>query len=265
MDSTPPAQERDPALDAKIQIALQSTIDILQQRCQDKLAYLQQLREEATKKRHERTKPYTPEEQPLAILRAEEARLHAEIARLHKDKETEQPVLPELMRLRVREMIKDTIDQYREAIPQLQAELEETQQELAVERQTLQESTEIKQALEERLVDLERIIESEASQESSQGRQRLAEARRRVQFLMQELTKFIETHYPPSSSNPRERTLKIILEDLMNLSVQNTVDPYLSLRPGEYYPPDVERLIVAGIAVRHPRDAQKLRLVDFYS
>ncbi|KAF9166305.1 hypothetical protein DFQ26_008203 [Actinomortierella ambigua] len=265
MENKPPAQERDAALDAKHTVVLQSTIATLHQRCQDKLAHLHQLREQAAKKRHVRTKPYTAEEQPLAILRAEQARLQAEIARLQKDKETEQEVLPELMRLRVREMIKDTIDQYREAIPQLQAELEETQQELAAEQQTLQESVEIKRSLEERLADLDRYIESGASQESSQGRQRLTEARRRVQYLMQELTKFIEEHYPPSSSNPRERTLKMILEDLMNLSVQNTVDPYLLLQPGEYYPPDVERLIVAGIAVRHPRDAHKLRLVDFYS
>ncbi|KAG0244579.1 hypothetical protein BGW41_007342 [Actinomortierella wolfii] len=162
-------------------------------------------------------------------------------------------------------MIKYTIEQYQSAIPRLQAELEETQQELAAEQQTLRESEEIKRSLEERLADLERVIESGASQEVSEGRQKLAEARRKGQFLMKELAKFIEEHYPPSSSNPRERTLKMILEDLMNLSVQNTVDPYLTLQPGEYYPPDVERLIVAGIAVRHPRDAQKLRLVDFIS
>ncbi|KAF9321498.1 hypothetical protein BG003_001620 [Podila horticola] len=59
--------------------------------------------------------------------------------------------------------------------------------------------------------------------------------------------------------------LKNILEDIMNLSVSSPGDPYLVLEPGSYYPPHIEQLINAGVAVRHPRDAQRLRLVDFYS
>lgn len=59
--------------------------------------------------------------------------------------------------------------------------------------------------------------------------------------------------------------LKQVLEDIMNLSVSQPADPYLVLVPGEYYPPHIEQLINAGVAVRHPRDSQRLRLIDFYS
>lgn len=57
--------------------------------------------------------------------------------------------------------------------------------------------------------------------------------------------------------------LKFILEDLMNLAVINPSDPYLRLEKGTYWTPYIETIVKAGIAVRHPEDSFRIRLVDF--
>ncbi|KAG0282783.1 hypothetical protein BGZ98_006606, partial [Dissophora globulifera] len=101
------------------------------------------------------------------------------------------------------------------------------------------------------------------SQESSQRRQVVLETQAQVRELMRELTRFLGKHYPPVQPQNDDLTtfqLKDVLEDIMNLSVSQPSDPYVVLVPGEYYPPHIEQLINAGIAVRHPRDSQKLRL-----
>ncbi|KAG0195951.1 hypothetical protein BGX28_000332 [Mortierella sp. GBA30] len=177
-------------------------------------------------------------------------------------------VLPEVTKLKVRQMIQDSIHDYGVMIPRLKQELAETQAELTSEKQLLKELQEIQRALQARREDLARSIESASNEESSQGRQKMLEARLQVQELMRELTGFLSRHYPPiqpDDDDPTVFELKHVLEDIMNLSVSRPSDPYVVLVPGEYYPPHIEQLINAGIAVRHPRDAQRLRLVDFYS
>lgn len=49
----------------------------------------------------------------------------------------------------------------------------------------------------------------------------------------------------------------------MNLAVIHPSNPYIQLEQGTYWPPYVETLIKAGIAVRHPDDALRIRLVDY--
>ncbi|KAG0031794.1 hypothetical protein BGZ81_000564 [Podila clonocystis] len=227
--------------------ALQATREALYQRCQEKLKAL---------------------DQQMEILRMEQRRLQYLVRRLKASKETVFDELPEVTRLRVNQSVQDSIHGYEIGTPLLKTEMEDTKQELAAENQTLKEALEIKEALNARLADLAKAIEKGTSQESSQGRQKLLEARLQVQELMRELTGFLNIHYPPiqpDDNDPAVFHLKNILEDIMNLSVSSPGDPYLVLERGNYYPPHIEQLINAGIAVRHPRDAQRLRLVDFYS
>ncbi|KAF9336961.1 hypothetical protein BG006_006776 [Podila minutissima] len=155
----------------------------------------------------------------------ERRRLQYHVQRLKASKETVFDELPEVTRLRINQSVQDSIHGYEIGTPLLKAELEDTTQELAAENQTLKESLEIKEALNARLADLAKAVEKGTT-------------------VFQ---------------------LKTILEDIMNLSVSSPGDPYLVLERGSYYPPHIEQLINAGIAVRHPRDAQRLRLVDFYS
>ncbi|KAF9989810.1 hypothetical protein BGZ75_004812 [Mortierella antarctica] len=206
--------------------------------------------------------------QQLEILRLEEARLQFDYQKIQSNRDVYPEALPEVTTLKVRQMVQDSIRDYGIVIPRLQQELTDTQAELASEKKLLSELNEIKRALQARREGLALSIESSSTLESSQGRQKMLEARIQVQELMRELTGFLSRHYPaiqPDDDNPATFELKHVLEDIMNLSVSRPSDPYVVLVPGEYYPPHIEQLINAGIAVRHPRDAQRLRLVDFYS
>ncbi|KAI8596182.1 centromere-associated protein K-domain-containing protein [Dissophora ornata] len=265
----PPQRPLDPAFIKKRKDILKATGEILHQRCLEKMERLRQLKQE-----HAKAQPTPPrdrntlDDQRLAILRLEEARLQAEYDRIQANQEVFPQVVPEVMKLRTRQMVQDSIYDYGVVIPLLKKELDETKAELASEKQLLKELKEINQALQARRKDLAKLTESGMSHESSERRQALLKTREHVQELMRELTKFLGRHYPPIQPDPDDPTtfdLKDLLEDIMNLSVSQPSDPYIILIPGEYYPPHIEQLINAGIAVRHPRDSQKLRLIDFYS
>jgi centromere protein K len=49
----------------------------------------------------------------------------------------------------------------------------------------------------------------------------------------------------------------------MNLAVTRPADPFLRLQPN-HWPPHVELLLRAGIAVKHPQDGGRLKLVEFH-
>ena len=54
-----------------------------------------------------------------------------------------------------------------------------------------------------------------------------------------------------------------MLEELLNAAVSTAADPYLPVLPS-YLPAYVELLLRAGIAVKHPRDPTRWKLVDFH-
>ncbi|KAF9999219.1 hypothetical protein BGZ79_007164 [Entomortierella chlamydospora] len=264
-----PVQYDSAALLRKREDALRATGEILHQRCLKKMERLNQLRMERSKNPPPTVKAAsTFQDQQLAILRLEEARLQAECDKLRTNSEVHPEVLPEVAKIRVRQTVQDCIRDYEVMLPHLAKELDDTKAELVSEKKLLKELQEINRALQARRKDLKKLVESGVSQESSQGRQKMLETRVKVQELMRELTGFLSRHYPPVQPDPDDPAtfeLKHVLEDIMNLSVSQPADPYVVLVPGEYYPPHIEQLINAGIAVRHPNDAQKLRLIDFYS
>ncbi|KAF9147142.1 hypothetical protein BG015_011251 [Linnemannia schmuckeri] len=270
--TSPRVIERDAAFYKKREETLRTTGEILHERCVDKLERLNQLREEVAKKQQSTIPPLrnatSLQDQQLAILRMEEARLKAEQQKIRANRNVFPEVLPEVNKLRVRQSVHDSIHEYAIMLPHLKQELEETQAELTGEKQLLKELKEIRRALQARRQDLATTGDSVANQQSSQGRTKMMETKVLVQELMRELTKFLARYYPPIQPYDDDTTvydLKQVLEDIMNLSVSRPADPYLVLVPGEYYPPHVEQLINAGVAVRHPRDSQRLRLIDFYS
>ncbi|KAK3818469.1 MAG: centromere-associated protein K-domain-containing protein [Benniella sp.] len=259
----------DPEYVRRREESLRATGEILRQRCNAKLERLNQLKQEYANKQSPPPKSAdTLQDQQLAILRLEEARLRADVNQIQANQEITPEFLPELASLRARQMILGSIRDYNIMLPRLKKELEETRAELASETQLLNELKEIHQALQTRRKDLAKTVESGMSQDNNKTKQAIRERRTHVQDLTRELTMFLKKHYPPIQPDPNDPTvfeLKDILEDIMNLSVSQPADPYVDLVHGHYHPPHVEQLINAGIAVRHPRDSQKLRLVDFYS
>ncbi|KAF9919376.1 hypothetical protein BX616_005419 [Lobosporangium transversale] len=257
---------------------LRTTGEILYQRCIVKMEHLQQLKDKYVKNQQQFSSSLSNSgrtiqsqhlnTQQVAILRLEEIRLQAELDKIRAKQESAPDILPEVTKVRVRRMVQDSIQSYAQMTPRLSMELEETKAELASENQLLKELKEIHRALQARRRDLKKSVESGINQEIVQERQKLQQLRDHTGELMKELVHFLAKHHPPIQPDPDEKAefeLKHILEDIMNLSVSQPEDPYVVLVPGKYYPPHIEHLINAGIAVRHPRDSQKLRLINFYS
>lgn len=105
--------------------------------------------------------------------------------------------LSEVNKLRVRQSIHDSIHELAIMLPHLKQELEETQAELAGEKQLMKELQEIRRALQARRQDLATSGEAISSQQSTQGRTKMMETKVLVQELMRELTKFLARYYPP--------------------------------------------------------------------
>lgn len=132
------------------------------------------------------------------------------------DRDVYPEALPEVTKLKVRQMVQDSIRDYGIVIPRLQQELADTQAELAAEKKLLNELNEIKRALQARRHGLAQLIESTSTVESSQGRQKMLEARLQVQELMRELTGFLSRHYP--AIQPDVRNIKAQVPHTSTLS-----------------------------------------------
>ncbi|GJJ69953.1 centromere protein K [Entomortierella parvispora] len=254
--------------DQRREASLRETGEILRQRCLTKIEKLNELKDQIAKKQSKDQSGMKTGDPATEILKLEEARLRYDLNLVSSKTDPDVEPLPELTKIRVQRMVQDSIQDYAVMTPLIRKELEDTRKDLTAEKLLLKELNEINRALQTRRKELQQTIESGTSQESSQGRQKVQEMKKQVQGLMRELTGFLTEHHPPYQPDPDSPDvfeLKHILEDIMNSSVSRPADPYIVLVPGEYYPPHVEQLINAGIAVRHPRDAQKLRLIDFYS
>ncbi|KAI8885314.1 hypothetical protein K501DRAFT_332044 [Backusella circina FSU 941] len=83
------------------------------------------------------------------------------------------------------------------------------------------------------------------------------------------LIDFLNKYYPSTkieevpNSLEYQLTMLDIVEDLMNTSNQEPNDPYIEMVPGTYWPPHLQTLIKAHIAVYHPDDPTKIKLSDY--
>ncbi|KAL1923298.1 uncharacterized protein VTP21DRAFT_8278 [Calcarisporiella thermophila] len=216
--------------------------------------------------------------QRLRVLKAEERRLNKEIAQQTNASSLIESTHEEVLRVLVKDHINRTIQQYRNALIGLRQELRDTEANLAREREILNESLEIETALQRKLESLQ-TSSSTYNSKLSETKQEISAVKKRSHRIMTELVKFIDKYYPPRYIEARERrgplddmfgvnqktsSLKSILEDLMNLAVARPGDAYVQIRPDIHWPPYIELLVKAGIATRHPRDASKIKLVEFH-
>eukprot|EP00004_Rigifila_ramosa_P025508 TRINITY_DN7643_c0_g1_i1.p1 TRINITY_DN7643_c0_g1~~TRINITY_DN7643_c0_g1_i1.p1 ORF type:complete len:287 (-),score=71.51 TRINITY_DN7643_c0_g1_i1:55-915(-) len=123
-----------------------------------------------------------------------------------------------------------------------------------------------------------------APPEPAQVEYRRNEIRQENKTLWSELSLFIDEYYPPvrpqrkrkrgdaeeevpNSEDDGEQSqspmfsLKPLLQALLNQALR--ADPYIVLDPQLHWDLHVELLVRCAIAVRHPRDATRLRLADF--
>ncbi|BGP18803.1 hypothetical protein JCM10213_003459 [Rhodosporidiobolus nylandii] len=112
----------------------------------------------------------------------------------------------------------------------------------------------------------EKLVEEEPPDEAGEahgcegGREK---KRRKVEIF--DLHRYIHADGPGEAAEKRAFQLKKLIEHLMNRAVQSPLDPWVSLSSLTPPPPEelVAFLLRARIARENPKDANKVRLVDF--
>ncbi|KAI8137353.1 centromere-associated protein K-domain-containing protein [Fennellomyces sp. T-0311] len=215
----------------------------------------------------------TPEEKYLDTLKQEEQDLRRQLdQQLTMMNDVDRPSNETIVELQFKEKLSRTVQQLHEALKWIDLELTEAEETKEKEMNVLRDYEEVTEVLSKRL---EQARDQGAREHAlSERKEKLNVLRDRHRDVMDELVTFLETYYPshpvdgsegwrPGDAEPEMCQMSYILEDLMNLTVIKPHDPYLVLVKGQYWSPYIETIIKAGIAVRHPDDVHKIRLVDF--
>lgn len=161
----------------------------------------------------------------------------------------------------------------------VRAENKKLKSDLEKEQGWLAEQEEVLEALQGKLEEVknqnENISEKSAIQEL---KSKLKKTKAYRQELLSAFGEFLEEYFPlPEelernskkkkgvSEEPRVQWILLhnILENLINQLMNTPNDPYVIVTD-EYWPPYIELLLRYGIALRHPADANRIRLEAFH-
>ncbi|KAJ1928392.1 hypothetical protein IWQ60_002114 [Tieghemiomyces parasiticus] len=215
------------------------------------------------------------------ILRAERARLRRDLLRMQElNASPDCAGIVDHAAAAVFRLHRDGA-QLQAAVAHATTELTNDRRTLAAETALLRETRTIHTSLSETLRQLE-ITDPATRVQSAVDAKRteLGDLRKLTSQSMGRLLKFLEAYYPsvgaPNASPVQKRarlldapppptsfSLKDMIEDLMNLSVSDDHGPYYRLEEGHYHGPYVQLLLDAGVVTYHPKDATRIRLVDF--
>ncbi|CAG8693521.1 10379_t:CDS:2 [Funneliformis mosseae] len=253
---------------------IDQVLQALKRQCEEEYVKLNEIR---SKLKHFETpvNALSEEEKRVAIMKAEEKRLDEEIVEQKKNQRNVTTKPHVLRELSVMKEVHQTIENYQNILPRLHKEINEIKNQIIRERDTLNESEIIHDTLLDKLKKLQQN-DGSMTQKSEIGdiKEKINTVRKDFDILMDELRKFADTNFPPQemiensddleNENERMLSLRDMLEDLMNQTYSNPNNPYLKFDPGKVWNPYVETLIRAGIAKRHPNDANMLKLVEFH-
>ncbi|KAI8374115.1 centromere protein Cenp-K [Radiomyces spectabilis] len=220
----------------------------------------------------------TPEKKLLSQYMYEERELSSELEKQMNDVNViSRPSDQTIVELQFKESLFRSTDQLHQALAFIEAELKESVETLQRETAVLKECKEIRSVLTDKLDRVRNGGQHIAAPDSQM--EKIPAIRQKHNATMGDLIDFLDMYYPPhpcESPEPADEDmdgardpnanfceLKFILEDLMNQVVMNPSNPYITLEPGTYWPPYIETLVKAGIALRHPEDSSKIRLADF--
>ncbi|KAG0187082.1 hypothetical protein DFQ28_006902 [Apophysomyces sp. BC1034] len=204
------------------------------------------------------------------ILAAQKAEREQLWKRLHQ---IARPDEEDVLEIQFKDQLYKSVAQFRKALEYIREEFRDATEALTREETVLAECSDIKTVLSRRVDEARQ--QGRGYRRRMQMRETMDKLRLNHEATMNDLVDFLDQHYPAhrvklnpdadwdEEENEVEYELKYLLEDLMNLAVINPTNPYVQLESGMYWPPYVETLIKAGIAVRHPEDALRIRLVDY--
>ncbi|RKP34438.1 centromere protein Cenp-K [Dimargaris cristalligena] len=221
----------------------------------------------------------------LQILLLEKQRLTLELARLKKLNETGENESSAKDPKSAVFVLQEEVNGTKDALASILEDLSAGRKELVREKDLLAETKIIESSLRQTV----KTLESKGSEVQhlsllDEKREELSRVRKLTSKGMKRLLQFLDKYHPPitvlngdhpptskrsrgHSQSTRSTTfsLKDIIEDLMNLSVSNPDQPYLTLESGEFHEPHIHLLLMAGIITYHPTNSTQIKLVGFHS
>ncbi|RHZ72569.1 hypothetical protein Glove_242g76 [Diversispora epigaea] len=205
------------------------------------------------------------DEKKILLLIAEERLLDQEIEEQKRKRQTVETRNRVLNEISVKDHIYETVEQYKKSLPQLNLEIQDVKEQITREKETLNEFDIINKTLSEKLELSNEHISYDSRFENSH--EKLQKVQEIFDELNRELFKFVEHNFEnkkmvDDDNEQRTSSLKTILEDLMNRAFSDS--PYIRIDIDRVWKPYVGTLIRAGIAQRHPNDANLIKLVEFH-
>ncbi|XP_013412363.1 centromere protein K isoform X1 [Lingula anatina] len=276
-----------------IQLKKQAAVAALKAECEEKWTQITQLYEDI--QTHKKPHDELVRDDPLLkIYQAKEKRLKAEVEVL-KNKETEAlPKDPVVLHTLLKDELTTSITQLEHTLAMVAGQKAEMLKQIERDEARLEEQREIKAALE---VKVEEIMAQETPGNERSYLKELEHKRKRAieknRELMLEMRDFIAKFFPPPTYNQMKEwrrshqqpglgrrsnesytssdslngdsvvSLQDMVEQLMNKLLDSPHDPYLTTDQS-YWPPYLELLLRTGIALKHPEDGHRIKLVPFH-
>lgn len=215
------------------------------------------------------------------VLKVKEKKLQTELVALENQGLQVTSANPEYTGTCLRSELLTSITQLEETLEVIRKQRKEVEDELKREEEILNQHKEIGRSLQMKIENLEQEKEnapSGISQIKELEKQKKA-ADVYLAQIMRKLGSFLSTNFPLPSPDDVKRnknqgkgvlidpnisyiSLQQLTEDLMNMLYARPHDPYIRIKDF-HWPPYIELLLRCGIALRHPQDCNRIRLVAF--
>ncbi|XP_072025531.1 centromere protein K-like [Amphiura filiformis] len=214
-------------------------------------------------------------EQPmLQILQAKSKRLEAEVHTLDAKEPQALPTNPTILKALLQKELSKSNQELEQTLAFIQAQRKELEEDLTREKGVLEQHYEVKRTLQSKLEAAEDGTETSRSSQEKELHQQRKSAAEHQKKLMRNLAAFVSKHFPKPTEKTKQTadrehrskeymSLLEILEILMNKCMDSESDPYVAVDE-TCWPPYIELLLRCGIALRHPQDYKRIRLVPFH-
>ncbi|PWN48972.1 hypothetical protein IE53DRAFT_388820 [Violaceomyces palustris] len=202
-------------------------------------------------------------EKSREIKEIELAQVEFQIAELQKELSKTEDLKDSLtIELKLRSETVRTIGQYDIALESLEKQWLEEEESLKMESQFLSDLKVVDEGLSKTRSDLQDKLERESEMDSIALNKLKSKLRMTEKDLGDKLQALIQTSNGLFSQAKSRMQLRSLLDNLMNQAWDRPLDPYISV---ERYPENLVALLVrSNVALLHPRDSRRVKLVPFH-
>lgn len=258
----------------------------LQQSCRDICTQLDSLQVKLSTANTKSLASSSQSHNQAAVLQEKERLLKAHIEQLNHGISDTSDVLPSdspVLHALLSEELKTDEEQLRQTLSMLRSQRSELQQQIESETELKREFEHLRSLFEEQLANTENVPRPQvsSSQALATATVKCSQLKQQYKTRLDQMVTFVRKYFPPLSDDDVKQwqkmhsksarridassflSLEIILESLMNKSLETPNEPYIDI-DDTLWPPYVEMLLRSGIVLHHPRDVNRIRLTPYH-